>query len=78
MRRPAAFAAYDHDLYFTHAILDPYPHYATLRRLGAVVWLPKQRVFALPRYAECKAVLRDDATFLSGQGVGLNPFVNRL
>jgi len=78
MRRPAVFAAYDHDLYSTRAIFDPYPHYAALRRLGAVVWLPKQRVFALPRYAECKAVLRDDATFLSGQGVGLNPVVNKL
>jgi cytochrome P450 len=78
MRRPAGVAAYGHDLYSGRAILDPYPHYARLRELGAVVWLTKQRVFALPRYAECKAVLRDDATFLSGSGVGLNPIVNRL
>jgi len=78
MRRSRGVAVYGHDLYSTHAILDPYPQYATLRQLGAVVWLPKQRVFALPRYAECKAVLRDDATFLSGHGVGLNPVVNKL
>jgi cytochrome P450 len=58
-------------------MVDPYPHYAGLRRLGPVVWLTKQRVYALPRYAECKAVLRDDATFVSGAGVGLNPLVNR-
>ena len=38
-----------------------------------MVWLTKQRVYALPRYAECKAVLRDDTTFVSGEGVGLNP-----
>ncbi|HTX93972.1 MAG TPA: cytochrome P450 [Mycobacterium sp.] len=76
--RPAGCPAYRYDLYSTDAILDPYPHYAALRQLGAVVWLPRQRVFALPRYAECKAVLRDDVTFLSGHGVGLNPIVNKL
>ena len=78
MHRPAGYPSYDHDLYSARAIVDPYPHYATLRQLGAVVWLTKQRVFALPRYAECKAVLRDDATFISGHGVALNPFANRL
>jgi cytochrome P450 len=78
MRRPAGVATYGHDVYSTRAIIDPYPHYATLRQMGAVVWLTKQRVFAVPRYAECKAVLRDDATFASGQGVALNPIANRL
>ncbi len=78
MRRPAAVPAYEPDLYSARAILDPYPHYARLRRLGPVVWLSRQRVYALPRYAECKAVLRDDTTFLSGEGVGLNGFFNRL
>jgi cytochrome P450 len=43
-----------------------------------VVWLSRQRVYALPRYAECKAVLRDDTTFVSGEGVGLNGVFNRL
>jgi cytochrome P450 len=42
------------------------------------VWLPKQRVYALPCYAQCKAVLRDDTTFVSGHGVGLNRIFNRL
>ena len=78
MRRPAGVATYGHDVYSTRAIIDAYPHYATLRQMGAVVWLTKQRVFAVPRYAECKAVLRDDATFASGQGVALNPIANRL
>jgi len=78
MRRPAGVAVYRQSLYSAGAIRDPYPHYARLRELGAVVWLTRQRVFAIPRYAECKAVLRDDATFVSGHGVGLNPFVNRL
>lgn len=69
---------YRTDLYSAAAILDPYPHYTRLRELGPVVWLRKHRVYALPRYAECKTVLLDDSTFLSGHGVGLNPLVNRL
>ena len=78
MRRPADVPAYEPDLYATQAIVDPHPHYARLRRLGPVVWLTKQRVYALPRYAQCKAVLRDDTTFISGEGVGLNRIFNRL
>ncbi|NBH03571.1 cytochrome P450 [Amycolatopsis sp. SID8362] len=70
--------AYRPDIYAPQAILDPYPHYANLRDLGPVVWLPKQNVYALPRYAECKAVLLDDKTFVSGDGVALNPVANRL
>jgi cytochrome P450 len=75
--RPAP-AAYRPDIYSPQAILDPYPHYARLRELGPVVWLSKHKVYALPRYAECKAVLRDDETFRSGDGVALNAVANRL
>jgi cytochrome P450 len=78
MGRPADVPAYEPDLYAKQAILDPHPQYAILRRLGPVVWLSKQGVYALPRYAECKAVLRDDTTFISGEGVGLNRIFNRL
>jgi cytochrome P450 len=69
---------YRPDIYRTSAIVEPYPHYRRLRELGPVVWLPRHRVYALPRYAECKAVLRDDKTFLSGHGVALNRLTNRL
>jgi cytochrome P450 len=69
---------YRPDVYRTAAIVDPYPHYTRMRELGPVVWLPRQRVYALPRFAECKAVLRDDETFISGKGVALNGFINRL
>ena len=53
---------YGADIYSTAAILDPYPHYAELRELGPVVWLTKQKVYAVARYAECKQVLLDDET----------------
>ncbi|MBB4930611.1 cytochrome P450 [Lipingzhangella halophila] len=42
-----------------------------------MVWLRKHKVYALPRYAECKAVLLDDTTFISGEGVALNRIANR-
>lgn len=70
--------SYRENLYTVASSTDPYPHYRRLRELGPVVWLPKHRVYAITRYAECKAVLLDAKTFISGDGVGLNPVVNRL
>lgn len=69
---------YKPDIYAVDAIVNPYPHYQRLRDLGPVVWLTKHKVYALPRYAECKTALRDDTTFLSGSGVALNRFTNRM
>lgn len=70
--------SYRPDVYSTSAILDPYPHYRTLRHLGPLVWLPRRRMVALPRYAECKATLRADDVYLSGHGVAANAAANRL
>lgn len=78
MNRSAPAPTYDDDLYASWAILDPYPHYRRLRELGPVVWLRRQRVHALPRYAECKQALRDDSLFVSTNGVALNAISNRL
>ena len=74
----AAIPQYPANIYSTEAILDPYPHYAELRALGPVAWLARHRVYAVSRYAECKSVLLDDSTFISGDGVALNPIANRL
>lgn len=71
-------ATYTADLYSTDAILDPHPHYEKLRRLGPVVWLDRHKCFALPRYPECKATLRDDEQFLSREGVSLNALSNKM
>jgi cytochrome P450 len=78
MRRPHDAPAYEDSIYTKRAILDPYPYYQRLRQLGPVVWLARHKVYALPRYTECKATLRDDRMFLSGNGVALNPMINRL
>jgi len=77
-RREGEVPAYRANLYSTEAVLHPYPHYRRLRDLGAVVWLPAHRVYALPRYAECRTALLDDAAFRSTEGVALNPVSNRL
>ena len=74
----SAIPRYRKDIYSVDAILNPYPHYDALRTAGPVVWLPRQRVYAVSRYADCKAVLLDDETFVSGDGVSLNPVANRL
>lgn len=77
-RAPDGVAVDGENIYSTEALLDPYPHYRRLRRAGSVVWLRRHRVYALPRYAECKATLRNDKLFISGNGVALNPLSNRL
>jgi cytochrome P450 len=78
IRAPRGVQAYPANIYTTDAIVDPYPHYTRLREKGPVVWLSRHRLYALPRYTECKSVLRDDKTFISGSGVALNPLTNRL
>jgi cytochrome P450 len=75
---PRGVAVYRPNIYAKAAVVDPYPHYRRLRELGPVVWLHRHGAYAVPRYAECKATLRDDATFVSGNGVALNPISNRL
>jgi cytochrome P450 len=75
---PKGLAAYRQNIYSPAAVVDPYPHYRRLRDAGPVVRLHRHRVYALPRYAECKATLRNDGAFVSGRGVALNPFSNRL
>jgi cytochrome P450 len=77
-RTRSGVPTYGSNIYTTDAIVDPYPHYAALRGLGPVVWLSRHRVYALPTFAECKAVLRDDTTFASEKGVALNALTNRL
>ena len=66
----------DVDLFGDEALAEPYDHYRALRDLGPVVWLERHDVYAVPRYAEVRATLADAATFCSGQGVGLNDFIN--
>lgn len=65
----------DIDLFSDGVLLDPYPYYAQLRELGAVVHLPANGVYALTRYDAIRNALGDPETF-SSRSIGFNPMVN--
>jgi cytochrome P450 len=60
---------YDVDFYSDAFIREPWPHYAAMRALGPVVWLPQHGNYALTRHKEVGECLRDPDTFCSGRGV---------
>ncbi|CCH32772.1 cytochrome P450 [Actinosynnema sp. NPDC047251] len=53
---------------------DPDPFHERLREAGPVVYLDRYRVWAVARYTEVHAVLRDYERFCSAAGVGLANF----
>ncbi|HZB21453.1 MAG TPA: cytochrome P450 [Blastococcus sp.] len=63
------------DLFSDQVLVDPYPHFAELRELGAVVHLPANDVYALTRYDVVRDALGDPGTF-SSRSIGFNPMVN--
>jgi cytochrome P450 len=66
----------DLDLYSPEAIEDSSAVFARIRDAGPVVWLPRQRMWAMGRFDEVRAALRDDELFVSGHGVAANPITN--
>ena len=68
-------ASSDIDLFADEVLTDPYPRYAQLRDLGAVVHLPANNVYALTRYDVIRDALGDPGTF-SSRTIGFNPMVN--
>jgi cytochrome P450 len=68
----------DVDLYGDQAVDHPQEVYRLIRDAGPVVWLPRHQVFAMGRFDDVRAALRDDATFRSGKGVAANPVANTL
>jgi cytochrome P450/ferredoxin-NADP reductase len=66
----------DIDFYSDEVIQDPYPLYEQMRELGAVVYLPRHDLYALPRYKEVSEVLRQPLRFVSSRGVSPIPKVN--
>ena len=43
-----------------------------------MVWLPRHRMYAIGRFDDVRAVLRNDEAFVSGRGVAANPLTNLL
>lgn len=66
------------DLFTDVAIHDPHPLYRTIRDLAPAVWLPTHGAFAVSRYDDVRAALRNDKALISGRGVALNDIVNGL
>lgn len=53
----------DIDFYSDAVIFDPFPVYDILREKGPVAYLPQNDLYALSRYAEVSAVLRQPHLF---------------
>jgi cytochrome P450 len=64
----------DIDPFSQDYLREPYPFHAQLRDAGPVVWLAKWDSWAVARFAEVAAVLRDPKTFCSSAGVGVVNF----
>ena len=80
-RGPAARAGVpvvDVDLYGDDAVTDSRALFAQIRDAGPVVWLPRHRMYAIGRFADVQAALRNDEAFVSGKGVAANPLANAL
>jgi len=68
----------DADLFADDVLADPYPTYAALREQGPAVYLRRYDCWAIGRYAEVRAALRDHARFSSWGSVGYEPELNRV
>jgi cytochrome P450 len=68
--------SYGPDIYTDSALAEPYEHYQEIRDAGPAVWLESHDAYAIARYAETRAVLADDASYLSANGIALNEPAN--
>lgn len=75
---PRTAPTLDIDLYGDDALVDSTALFQQVRDAGRVVWLPKHRMYAIGRFAEVRAALRDPELFASGRGVAANPIANSL
>lgn len=74
----APAAALDLDLYSEAVLKDSREVFAQIRDAGPAVWLPRHKMYAIGRFEDVRAALRNDAVFRSGEGVAANPIANRL
>lgn len=70
----AEAAVLDLDPFGDDFLCDPDPYHEQLREAGPVVFLERYSVWAMARFAEVQAALRDHETFCSSAGVGLSDF----
>ncbi|MET3809879.1 cytochrome P450 [Arthrobacter sp. UYEF3] len=58
------------DPYTDENLINPYPLFERMRAAGPAVWLETYGVLAFAGFAECREILEDFSTFISGAGVG--------
>lgn len=68
----------DLDLYADDVLADSRDAFARIRHSGPAIWLPRHRMYAIGRFDDVRAALRDPETFISGHGVAANRLSNRL
>jgi cytochrome P450 len=66
------------DPYADDGLLDPWPLYGELRKMGPAVWLDKYQMVALTRYDAVLTALRDWEAFPSTFGVVMNDDMNQV
>ncbi|MCO1656090.1 cytochrome P450 [Pseudonocardia humida] len=71
---PTGTPVSDADPFGPEILEDPLPFHAALREAGPVVHLSRYGVYAMGRYEQVHAALRDWQGFQSGAGVGLSNF----
>jgi cytochrome P450 len=76
MTSSATAPSYGPDIYTDSALAEPYEHYRAIRDAGPAVWLDSHDAYAIARYAEARAVLADDTSYLSANGIALNEPAN--
>lgn len=70
--------SYEVDFYSDAVIKDPIAAYRDMRALGPIVWLEANKCWAAVQHRPVLEVLRKPKQFLSGEGLSLNPEVNKL
>jgi cytochrome P450 len=75
-RPPASVPAIDVDLYADDVVEDSTAAFQRIRDAGPVVRLPRNRLWAMGRFEDVRAALRDDELFASDRGVAANPIGN--
>lgn len=66
---PVGVPIYNVEYYSDDVIRDPYPHYAAMRALGPVVYIPQLGNYAVTHYAETRAVLHNWQVFSSENAI---------
>ena len=77
MTRRMGAPNYDGDFWSDAVILEPYPVYDELRRLGPVVWMAQHDCWAVTHYAALRAALLTPEVFSSAQGCMMNATMNQ-